>query len=71
MPTSLRTVQPGLRAVLLASVWVGALGMSVPATAQVNGTWTAPPPNPKEWTLGTNWSSNPDVPDDTATFTNN
>jgi autotransporter-associated beta strand protein/T5SS/PEP-CTERM-associated repeat protein len=71
MPTSLRPARAGLRATLLASVWVGALGMSVPATAQVSGTWTAPPPNPKEWTLGTNWSSNPDVPDDTATFTNN
>ena len=28
-------------------------------------------PNPQEWTQGTNWSSNPDVPDTTATFTNN
>jgi autotransporter-associated beta strand protein/T5SS/PEP-CTERM-associated repeat protein len=69
--TSLRPARAGLRATLLASVWVGALGMSVPATAQVSGTWTAPLPNPKEWTQGTNWSSNPDVPDTTATFTNN
>jgi hypothetical protein len=69
--TSLRPARAGLRATLLASVWVGALGMSVPATAQVSGTWTAPLPNPQEWTQGTNWSSNPDVPDTTATFTNN
>jgi autotransporter-associated beta strand protein/T5SS/PEP-CTERM-associated repeat protein len=69
--TSPRPARAGLRATLLASVWAGALGMSAPATAQVSGTWTAPLPNPQEWTQGTNWSSNPDVPDTTATFTNN
>ncbi|MGZ3307621.1 MAG: beta strand repeat-containing protein, partial [Xanthobacteraceae bacterium] len=37
----------------------------------MSGTWTAPLPNPQEWTQSTNWSSNPDVPDTTATFTNN
>src|SRR5262245_46149441 len=60
------------RAALLGSVWLGALAMWAPNTAHaVDGTWTAPPPNPKEWTQGTNWSSNPDVPDNIATFTNN
>src|SRR5262249_41913405 len=58
----------GLRAALLASVWVGASAMSVPANAQVSGTWTGPG---AEWTTGTNWSSNPTVPDNIATFTNN
>src|SRR5262249_12012506 len=60
------------RAALLGSVWLGALAMLAPNTARaVDGIWTAPPPNPKEWTQGTNWSSNPAVPDNVATFTNN
>jgi autotransporter-associated beta strand protein/T5SS/PEP-CTERM-associated repeat protein len=60
------------RAALLGSVWLGALAMLAPNAAHaVDGTWTAPPPNPKEWTQGTNWSSSPTVPDVTATFTNN
>ena len=58
-----------LRAVLLAGVSLAALAtlMSNPAQA-VDGTWSGPG---AEWTDGTNWSSNPDVPDDTATFTDN
>jgi autotransporter-associated beta strand protein/T5SS/PEP-CTERM-associated repeat protein len=71
IPIALRPARPGLRAALLASVCVGALAV-VPATAQVSGTWTgggAPVTN--EWTQGNNWSSNPNVPDTTATFTNN
>src|SRR5262245_15121787 len=67
MPTSL-PARRGLRATLLASVWLGASAMSVPATAHVNGTWTGPG---AEWTTGTNWSSSPTVPDNIATFTNN
>jgi hypothetical protein len=60
------------RAALLGSVWLGALAMLAPNAAHaVDGTWTAPPPNPKEWTLGTNWSSSPNPPDNIATFTNN
>src|SRR5262245_25644199 len=60
------------RGALLGSVWLGALAMLAPNTAHaVDGTWTAPPPNPKEWTQGTNWSSSPAVPDNIATFTNN
>ena len=34
----------------------------------VDGTWTGPG---GEWTTGTNWSSSPTVPDNTASFTNN
>jgi autotransporter-associated beta strand protein/T5SS/PEP-CTERM-associated repeat protein len=50
-------------------VWVGALAMLAPDTAHaVDGTWTGPG---AEWTTGTNWSSAPTVPDNTATFTNN
>jgi autotransporter-associated beta strand protein len=33
-----------------------------------DGTWQGPG---TEWTTGTNWSSSPTVPDNTATFTNN
>jgi autotransporter-associated beta strand protein/T5SS/PEP-CTERM-associated repeat protein len=73
MTTSLLPAQGGLRAVLLASVWVGAFAALTPSSAQtIDGTWLgggAPVIN--EWTQGNNWSSNPDVPDRTATFTNN
>ena len=70
--TSLPPAQPGLRAALLASVFLGALAILTPGVAYAtDGTWIAPPPNPEEWTQGTNWSSSPTVPDGTATFTNN
>ena len=73
MPFSLLPARPGLRAVLLASVWVGAFAVLSPSSAQtIDGTWLgggAPVTN--RWTQGNNWSSNPDVPDRTATFTNN
>jgi uncharacterized protein with beta-barrel porin domain len=49
-------------AVLLATTALGA----VPALA-VDGTWIGAT---GEWVDGTNWSSNPAVPDGTATFTN-
>jgi fibronectin-binding autotransporter adhesin len=54
------------RAALLAGVSLIALAPSV--AHAVDGTWTGPG---AEWTDGNNWSSTPDVPDDTATFTNN
>ncbi len=58
------------RALLLGGVWLGALAMLAPDAAQaVDGTWTGASTN--EWTTGTNWSSTPAVPDNTATFTNN
>ena len=59
------------RAVLLGSVWLGALAMLAPNTAHaVDGTWTGI--TSAEWTVGTNWSSTPPntVPDDIATFAN-
>src|SRR6201993_4734896 len=54
------------RAALLAGVSLLALAPN--AARAVDGTWTGPG---AEWTDGTNWSSTPDVPDDTATFGNN
>ena len=58
------------RSALLAGVSCAALAVlgSGGVYAQVDGTWTGAG---TEWTDGTNWSSNPDVPDSTATFTNN
>src|SRR6266550_3053432 len=54
-----------LRGALLAGVSLATLA---PAAHAVDGIWTGPG---AEWTDGTNWSSTPDVPDDTAAFTNN
>jgi hypothetical protein len=61
------------RAALLGSVWLGALAMLAPSPAHaVDGTWTGGAgPFGSEWTVGTNWSSSPTVPDDIATFTSN
>jgi len=53
---------------LLAGVSLAALTVLAPVAHAVDGTWTGPD---IEWTDGTNWSSTPDVPDNTATFTNN
>lgn len=38
------------------------------SASATDGTWAGPG---SEWTTSTNWSSNPTVPDNTATFTNN
>src|SRR5215468_12318341 len=55
------------RAALLGSVWLGALAtLSQGAAHATDGTWTGV--TNAEWTLGTNWTSNPLVPDNTATF---
>src|SRR5215472_16414168 len=56
------------RVVLLAGVLFAALATLAPVAHATDGTWTGPD---TEWTDGTNWSSTPDVPDNTATFTNN
>ena len=57
---------------LLGGAWPSTLAMLAPNAAHaVDGTWTAPAPGPAEWTTAINWSSNPVVPDNTATFTNN
>jgi hypothetical protein len=66
-PTARAGTLPG--AALLAGVSLATLATLMSSAAQaVDGTWSGPG---AEWTDGTNWSSNPDVPDDTATFTNN
>src|SRR6516225_8133937 len=56
------------RVALLAGVSLAALATLAPVAHAVDGTWTGPA---AEWTDGTNWSSNPNVPDNAATFTNN
>src|SRR5215813_11579215 len=56
------------RLALLSGVSLAALATLAPAAHAVDGIWTGPA---AEWTDGTNWSSNPDVPDNAATFTNN
>ncbi|KJC50763.1 autotransporter [Bradyrhizobium sp. LTSP857] len=59
----LRSVVRHSLATLLATTALG-----VVAAHAVDGTWTGASSN--EWTDGTNWTSNPSVPDGTATFTN-
>src|SRR5262245_41105509 len=56
-----------MRAYLLATTAATALLAATSAHA-TDGTWQGPG---AEWTTGTNWSSTPTVPDNTATFTNN
>jgi hypothetical protein len=56
-----------MRAHLLTTAAAAALLAAMPAYAQ-DATWTGPG---NEWTTGTNWSSSPTVPTNTATFTNN
>jgi autotransporter-associated beta strand protein len=58
----LRSVVRGSLATLLATTALG-----VVAAHAVDGTWTA---GSSDWTDPTNWSSNPSVPDATATFSN-
>ena len=60
-----------MRAALLAGVGLGALAILAPDGAYaVDGTWLGgQPPFVTEWNQGSNWSSNPAVPDDIATFT--
>jgi autotransporter-associated beta strand protein len=66
---ALRPRLAALRTALLGGVWLGAVAMLAPDPAHAtDGTWQGPG---NQWTTGTNWSSNPDVPDGTATFTNN
>jgi len=69
MPTVPLRLSAAKRAALLGGVWLGAFATLTPDAARaVDGTWTGPG---AEWTTGTNWSSSPTVPDNTATFTNN
>lgn len=57
--------QRAWRGMLMATTATLAL-MSGPVLA-VDGTWIANPPN-TSWNSGLNWSSNPSIPDGTATF---
>src|ERR1035437_212976 len=50
-----------------AALFIG-VSLSAGAARATDGTWTG---LDSEWTTGTNWSSTPTVPDNTATFTNN
>jgi len=52
--------------VLLASTALGTISAHA-----IDGTWIGGGGVPNEWVEGDNWSSNPVVPDGTATFTNN
>jgi outer membrane autotransporter protein len=56
------------RPALLGGLLLGGIAMAGHAAHAVDGVWTGPG---AEWTTGTNWSSTPTVPDNTATFTNN
>src|SRR5262249_26276973 len=62
-----RGAASGMRAYLLATTAAAALLAATSAHA-TDGTWQGPG---AEWTTGTNWSSTPTVPNNTATFTNN
>ena len=58
-----------MRSALLASTYLGAALFLAPHMASaVDATWLG---SGTEWTIGTNWSSNPLVPDNMAIFTNN
>src|SRR5262249_49080763 len=59
------------RGALLAGVSLAVLATLAPVAHAVDGTWTGSADT--EWTNALNWNSTPtpDVPDDTATFTNN
>ncbi len=59
----------GLRSVLRHSlaILLATTALGVVAAHAVDGTWTG---GSSDWTDPTNWSSNPSVPDETATFTN-
>jgi outer membrane autotransporter protein len=56
------------RPALLGGLLLGGIAMAGHAAHAIDGVWTGPG---AEWTTGTNWSSTPTVPDNTATFTNN
>ena len=53
---------------LLGGLLLGGIVVAGRAAHAVDGVWNGPG---AEWTTGTNWSSTPTVPDNTATFTNN
>jgi hypothetical protein len=66
LPSPRRRLQAAARNSLMTLLATTALG--VVSAHAVDGTWTGPG---TDWVDGTNWSSNPDVPNGRATFTNN
>ena len=56
------------RPALLGALLLGGVAIAGHAAYAVDGVWNGPG---AEWTTGSNWSSTPAVPDNTATFTNN
>jgi hypothetical protein len=60
------TAAPISRVLTFAALF--AIGASVAPARAVDGIWMGPG---TEWTTGTNWSSTPTVPDNTAIFQNN
>ena len=56
------------RPALLGGLLLGGIAIAGHAAYAVDGVWNGPG---AEWTTGSNWSSTPAVPDNTATFTNN
>ena len=65
-----RDAQRGLRSVTRRSIAVllATTALGVVSAHALDGIWTGAGSN--EWTDGTNWTSNPNVPDGVATFTN-
>jgi outer membrane autotransporter protein len=53
---------------VLGGLLLGGVAIAGRAAHAVDGVWNGPG---AEWTTGSNWSSTPTVPDNTATFTNN
>jgi autotransporter-associated beta strand protein len=62
------TLASRFAALLLASTCLAGIAMAGRDAHAVDGVWSGPG---AEWTTGTNWSSTPTVPDNTATFTGN
>jgi outer membrane autotransporter protein len=56
-----------VKSALLSTTILGGLCLGVPAANAVDGMWL-PAPATADWNTGTNWSSSPTVPDNTASF---
>ena len=63
---------PGRTRMAVTAALLASTALVTTAAHAVDGTWIGNNPgDPNEWVEGANWSSNPVVPDGTATFTNN
>jgi autotransporter-associated beta strand protein len=56
-----------VKSALLSTTILGGLCLGVPAANAFDGMWL-PAPATADWNTGTNWSSSPTVPDNTASF---